>query len=78
MAHGHHRSPILTAAESDTVAPPPLRMVERTLPIMEPSEYEGALQAWAQDSDSGAIVRWYVSSVDEASGTATLEVVLVR
>ena len=57
---------------------PPLCMVERKLPIMEPKEYERALRQWARETGSGDIVRWYISNVDEGGGEATAEIVLVR
>ena len=56
----------------------PLCMVERRMPIMEPAEYERALQQWVRETGSGEIVRWYISNVDEAVGEATAEVVIVR
>ncbi len=46
------------------------------MPLMRPAEYERHLQQWVRETDSGDVVRWYVSNVDEAGGNVTLEVVL--
>mgnify|MGYP007078077315 CR=1 FL=1 len=54
-----------------------LHLVERTMPLMAPAEYEETLQQWATDGGLGSIVRWYISRVDEASATVTAEVVLL-
>ena len=56
----------------------PLRLVEHTMPIMEPADYEHTLQAWVRETGCGDIVRWYLSSVDEVSGNVTAEVVVIK
>jgi hypothetical protein len=52
-----------------------LEMIQHVMPIMEPCRYEAVLRAALEPQ--GSLLRWYIGSVDEASGTATAECVLL-
>ena len=51
-----------------------LRLVVCELPLTPSADYEAQLAA--KFADEGAIVRWYVASVDEAAATVSCEVVI--
>ena len=51
-----------------------LRLVVCELPLTPSANYEAQLAA--KFADEGAIVRWYVASVDEAAATVSCEVVI--
>ena len=51
-----------------------LRLVVCELPLTPSADYEAQLAA--KFADEGAIVRWYVASVDEAAATVSCEIVI--
>ena len=76
---------LLLAVPSLVVPPPfvpavptadaPLTLVEHTMPLMPPGEYEPQLRLDLEGQ--GDIVRWYVARVDEPSQTVVAEVLLL-
>jgi hypothetical protein len=54
----------------------PLVMVEHKLPLTAAHRYEAALhEAMA---DRGSVLRWYIARVDETTGSAIAECVLLQ
>ena len=49
-------------------------MVQHTMPLMEPGLYERTIH---ESFEGREVVRWYIASIDEATGTVTAEVVVV-
>ena len=52
-----------------------LNLVEHKMPLMAPHLYEHVLRDAM--ADRGALLRWYIGRVDEASGTTIAECVLL-
>lgn len=70
---GRYHQRVAQAQSSETVETA-LRMVEHTMPLLPPAEYEPALRRWAEPN--GTIIRWYIARVDEAAASVTVEVVM--
>ena len=72
---------LVTPGVASAAAPPAassqqqLEMVRHQMPIMEPCRYEAVLRAALEPR--GSLLRWYIGSVDEPSGTAIAECVLL-
>ena len=67
-----HRTPAATMS----AAASPLVLVEHALPIGPAHRYEAALQEAM--ADRGDVLRWYIARIDEASGNAIAECVLLQ
>ena len=72
--HLARRPPPPRRAASPLLSDDALRLVVCELPLTPSADYEAQLAA--KFADEGAIVRWYVASVDEAAATVSCEVVI--
>ena len=74
VLHLARRPPPPRRAAPPLLSDDALRLVVCELPLTPSADYEAQLAA--KFADEGAIVRWYVASVDEAAATVSCEVVI--
>ena len=74
ILHLARRPPPPRRAAPPLLSDDALRLVVCELPLTPSADYEAQLAA--KFADEGAIVRWYVASVDEAAATVSCEVVI--
>ena len=76
----HATSSLSVPTPSSRTTPPQpqqqqLSLIEHTMPLMPPHDYEPALAA--AFADRGEVLRWYIARIDETAGSAIAEVVIL-